>query len=89
MADSTIKGALAAENKRILIETPLACPSGNTAGVSVVLRFLATRLRAGKPDEPVDLCFDDCCGLAHLLETCASALDSMDCDCLCCSEGGE
>ncbi len=67
------------ENKMILIETPLVCASGDNTPVSAALGFLATMLRAADPVEPLCLSYDDCCGFAHLLDTCASALDEMNC----------
>ena len=72
---------------KILIETPLACASGNTTPVSAALGFLATMLRAVDPAESLTLDYDDCCGFAHLLDTCASALDEMPCPDW--SKGGE
>ena len=78
---------MSAADKKILIETPLACASGSTTPVSLVLGFLATMLRAVDPAELLSLNYDDCCGLAHLLDTCATALDEMPCPG--CSEGGE
>lgn len=62
----------------LAIETPLVCSSGDTTPVSCALGFLTTALRAVEPEEGLNLSYDDCCGLAYLLDTCAAALDAMN-----------
>ena len=60
------------------IQTPLVCASGDTTPVSSALGFLTTALRAIEPEEGLTISYDDCCGLAYLLDTCAAALDAMN-----------
>ena len=61
------------------IETPLADSNGDTTPVSSSLGFVATVLRNVDPSEGLTLSYNDCCGLSYLLDTCAAALDAMNC----------
>lgn len=68
----------AAETNQWAFEHPLISRSGDTTNVSCALGFLTTSLRATEPGEGLVLSYDDCCGLAFLLDTCAAALDAMN-----------
>lgn len=60
------------------IETPLVLPSGDTTPVSAALRFLAKSFLSAEPEEGMSLDYDECCGLSHLLNTCAAALSVVN-----------
>ena len=72
------KKSVAASDTPINVINPLVDENGDTTAVSSSLGFIATALRAADPNEGLTLSYNDCCGLSHLLDTCAAALDAMN-----------
>lgn len=60
------------------IETPLVLASGDTTLVSAALGFLAKAFISAEPGEGGVTDYDECCGLSHLLNTCAAALSAVN-----------
>ena len=59
------------------IANPLIDNRSDTTQVSVALQFLAKTFIDSNP-EGIELNFDECIGLASLLQTCSAALDAMN-----------